>query len=181
MKASVYIATSLDGFIARCDGSIDWLEKANAVVPEGETCGFMAFMDSVDALVMGRKTFDQVLSFGQWAYGITPVTVLSHHRVDIPPHLQGTVSGSSESSRDLLDRLRTQGATHVYVDGGATIHGFLAESLIDEITITRIPIAIGEGIPLFDKAGPDINLTHLHTTAYTFGFVQTRYRVEKTV
>ena len=78
ITASVYIATSLDGFIARRDGSIDWLNEASAIVPEGEDCGFQEFMDTVDTLIMGRKTFEQVLSFGEWSYGKTPVVVLSH-------------------------------------------------------------------------------------------------------
>ena len=179
MKASVYIATSTDGYIARRDGSIDWLNEANSLVPEGEDCGFKAFMDSVDALVMGRKTFEQVVSFGQWPYGKTPVVVLSHHPLKIPSHLSETVSCSSESPRALLERLSAEGADHVYVDGGKTIHGFQKESLIDEITITRIPVAIGDGIPLFDPAGEDVKLTHLHTTVYDFGFLQTTYRVDK--
>ena len=179
MKASVYIATSLDGFIARRDGSIDWLNEAHALVPEGEDCGFRAFMDSVDTLIMGRKTYEQVLSFGQWAYGKTPVVVLSHGPVEIPSPLPDTISHSAESPKALLMRLSAMGIEHVYVDGGNTIQGFLADSLIDEITITRIPVAIGNGIPLFDPAGRDVKLTHLHTTTYDFGFVQTSYRVDK--
>ena len=179
MKASVYIATSLDGFIARRDGSIDWLNEAQALVPEGEDCGFKAFMDSVDKLIMGRNTYEQVLSFGQWAYGDTPVVVLSHNPIEIPEHLPGMISHSSESPVTLLQRLAAEGVKHVYVDGGATIQGFLSESLIDEITITRIPVAIGDGIPLFATRGRDIKLTHVGTTAYDFGFVQTTYRVEK--
>ena len=175
----MYIATSIDGYIARNDGSIDWLDEANGLVPEGEDCGFKVFMDSVDTLVMGRKTFEQVMSFGQWPYGKTPVVVLSHDPVEIPSHLSDTVYCSSESPRALLDRLSAEGAKHVYVDGGNTVQGFLVKSLIDEITITRIPIAIGDGIPLFDPAGEDVKLNHLHTTAYDFGFVQTTYRVEK--
>ena len=181
MKTSVYIATSVDGFIARRDGSLDWLDEANDLVPEGEDCGFQAFMDSVDALVMGRKTFEQVVSFGQWPYGKTPVVVLSRQPVEIPSHLSDTVSGSSESPRALLDSLSAVGAKHVYVDGGTMVQGFLAESLIDEITITRIPVAIGDGLPLFDPEGEDVKLTHLHTNAYDFGFVQTTYQVIRTL
>ena len=179
MKASVFIATSLDGFIARRDGSIDWLNKAHARVPEGEDCGFGVFMDSVDALIMGRKTFEQVLSFGQWPYGKTPVVVLSHGPMEIPSRLPGTISHSSESPKALLVRLSAMGMEHVYIDGGNTIQGFLADSLIDEITITRIPVAIGNGIPLFDPERGDVKLSHLHTTTYDFGFVQTRYRVQR--
>ena len=179
MKASVYIATSLDGFIARRDGSIDWLEEAHGLVPEGEGCGFQAFMDSVDTLIMGRKTYEQVLSFGQWPYGKTPVVVLSHNPIQIPSHLPGTVSYSSESPRALLERLSAQGVKHVYIDGGSTIQGFLEGSLIDGITITRIPVAIGDGIPLFAPMEKDIKLTHVRTTAYDFGFVQTTYKVDR--
>ncbi|MBT3378981.1 MAG: dihydrofolate reductase [Lentisphaerae bacterium] len=179
MKASVYIATSLDGFIARRNGSIDWLNDAHALVPEGEDCGFGAFMDSVDALIMGRKTYEQVLSFGQWPYGETPVVVLSHRPPGGPSHLPNTVSYSSETPKALLKRLSGLGMKHVYVDGGNTIQGFLVEALIDEITITTIPVAIGDGIPLFNPTGEDVKLTHLRTTAYDFGFVQTTYRVDK--
>lgn len=179
MKVSVYIATSPDGFIARRDGAIDWLNETNAVVPEGEDCGFMAFMDSVDTLIMGRKTYEQILSFGQWPYGDTPVVVLSHNSIEIPSHLSDTVSHSTESPAALLKLLAAHGVKHVYVDGGSTIQGFLAESLIDEITITRIPVVIGEGIPLFAPMPRDIKLIHLSTTAYEFGFVQSRYSVDK--
>jgi dihydrofolate reductase len=179
MKVSVYIATSLDGYIARCDGSIDWLNEANAVVPEGEDCGFMAFMNSVDTLIMGRKTYEQVLSFGQWPYGDTPVVVLSHNSIEIPADLPDTISHSAESPSALLTRLATQGVKHVYVDGGSTIQGFLAESLIDEITLTQIPVIIGEGISLFAPQQGDITLIHLGTMSYEFGFVQSKYAVKK--
>ena len=136
-------------------------------------------MDSVDTLIMGRKTYEQVLSFGQWPYGKTPVVVLSHNPIQIPSHLPGTVSYSSESPRALLARLSAQGVKHVYIDGGSTIQGFLEGSLIDGITITRIPVAIGDGIPLFAPMEKDIKLTHVRTTAYDFGFVQTTYKVDR--
>ena len=179
MKASVYVGTSLDGFIARRDGSIDWLNEAQGLVPEGEDCGYKAFMESVDTLIMGRKTFEQVLTFGPWHYGDTPVVVLSHNPVTVPSHLPDTVSHSSESPRALLERLSGQGVKHVYVDGGNTIQGFLAESLIDEITITCVPIALGDGIPLFGPMEKDLKLTHVNTKTYDFGFVQTTYQTKK--
>jgi len=179
MKVSVFVATSLDGFIARRDGSIDWLNAANATMPEGEDCGFRAFLDSVDTLIMGRKTYEQVLSFGQWPYGRTPVVVLSHNAINIPAHLADTVTHFTGAPQALLDRLAAQGVEHVYVDGGSTIQGFLAQSLIDEITITRIPVVIGDGIPLFPQTKQDILLTHSRTISYTFGFVQSTYSVYK--
>ncbi len=178
IKVSAYIATSLDGFIARKDGGLDWLDEANAAVPEGEDCGFHAFMDSVDALIMGRKTYEQVLSFGRWPYGDKPVVVLSRNPISFPPGVPDTVTHSSEPLRDLLKRLSDEGVKHVYIDGGSTIQGFLSEGLIDEITVTVIPVILGSGIPLFGSTEHDISLTHVRTTAFDFGFVQTTYSVK---
>jgi dihydrofolate reductase len=179
IKVSVYIATSLDGFIARKDGALDWLDKANATVPPGQDLGFSAFIDSVDTLVMGRKTYEQVLSFGEWPYGKTPVVVLSRNLISFPPNLPDTVTHSSEPPPDLLERLAAEGAEHVYVDGGTTIQRFVARGLVDEITVTVIPVLIGDGIPLFGPIEQDISLAHVRTTAYDFGFVQTTYSVKK--
>jgi dihydrofolate reductase len=179
MKASVYIATSLDGFIARKDGGLDWLDDANANVPDDEDLGYQAFMESVDTLVMGRKTYAKVLSFGQWPYGKTPVIVLSHKQMSFPTDIPDTVTCSSEKPSALLERLAAEGVEHVYVDGGATIQGFLAEGLVDDITLTVIPILLGEGIKLFGPLEKDIYLTHDHTKAYEFGFVQTTYQVNR--
>ena len=176
--ASVFIATSLDGFIAREDGDIEWLNDANKVAPEGEDCGYSAFMNSVDVLVMGRNTFEKVLSFGPWHYGDKPVIVLSSNKLEIPENLPETVSCSSESPVVLSDRLAKKGAKRIYVDGGITIQRFLAEGLIKDITITVIPVILGRGIPLFDSVGKDIPLKHISTTAYDFGFVQSTYEVE---
>jgi dihydrofolate reductase len=179
IKVSVYIATSVDGFIARNDGGLDWLNEANATVPDGEDCGFRAFMDSVDALIMGRRTYEQVRSFDEWPYGKTPVVVLSLNSISLPPMVPDTVSHSSEPLRDLLKRLSGEGAEHVYVDGGTTIQGFLSEGLVDEITVTVIPVVLGGGIPLFGSMENDIKLTHVRTTVFDFGFVQTTYSVKK--
>jgi dihydrofolate reductase len=179
IRVSVFIAASLDRFIARPDGSIDWLNEAQALVPNGEDLGFGAFMDTVDTLVMGRKTFEQVLSFGVWPYGHIPVVVLSRNPIHIPPDLIDMVSHASGSPSALLERLSTQGVQHVYVDGGSTIQGFLAESLIDQITITTIPVILGDGISLFGPLEEDVRLAHVETVAYDFGFVQTTYVIEK--
>lgn len=179
IKVSVYIATSLDGFIARADGDLDWLDEANSIVPEGEDCGFVEFMNSVDTLLMGRNTYEKVLSFGQWPYGDTPVVVLSSKPITFPDHLPSTVTHSSDGPAKLLNRLAGEGVQHVYVDGGKTIQGFLSEGLVDKITVTVIPVILGEGIPLFGSLKDDIQLTHICTTAFDFGFVQTTYTVEK--
>jgi dihydrofolate reductase len=179
IKVSVYIATSLDGFIARNDGALDWLDEANVTVPEGEDLGFHAFMDSVDTLIMGRKTYEKVLSLGEWGYGMTPVVVLSRNSISFPPSIPNTVTHSSEAPRDLLQRLSDERVEHVYVDGGITIQGFLSEGLVDEITVTVIPVILGGGIPLFGSMENEIGLTHVRTTSFDFGFVQTTYSVKK--
>ena len=99
---SVFIATSLDGFIARSDGSIDWLNEANSVVPPGEDCGYKKFMSTVDTLIMGRNTFEQVLTFGEWPYGSTPVVVMSHRGITLPNDIPSSVSVSKESQAILF-------------------------------------------------------------------------------
>lgn len=149
---SVYIATSVDGYIARKDGGLDWLDAANATVPEGEDCGYGEFMASIDVLVMGRHTFEKVLSLGQWPYGTTPIVVLSRNPIRFPDDMPKTVTHSSEGPRALSDRLSREGVGRVYVDGGETIQSFLAEGLIDDLTITVIPVLLGEGIP-FGRSG----------------------------
>jgi dihydrofolate reductase len=179
MKVSVYIATSLDGYIARADGGLDWLDEANATVPDGEDMGYHSFMNSIDCMVMGRKTFEKVLSFGEWHYGETPVVVLSHNPIPLPPSIQDSVTHSSEAPLQLLNRLSAEGLRHVYVDGGLTIQGFLSEGLVDEITVTVIPVILGSGIPLFGSTANDIGLTHVRTTVFDFGLVQTTYSVKK--
>lgn len=175
--SSVFIATSLDGFIARAGGELDWLDAANATVTEGEDCGYRTFIESVDILVMGRKTYEKVLLFGEWPYGNKPVVVLSSSRIEIPPRLAQTVSHSSESPQELCDRLSKEGAKRLYIDGGITIQRFLAERMIDDLTITVIPVILGKGIPLFGDFNQDIPLKHIATKTYDFGFVQLTYEV----
>lgn len=178
-RSSVFIATSLDGFIAREDGGLDWLDDANATVPEGEDCGYSAFMASVDVLVMGRKTYEKVLTFGEWPYGETRVVVMSGSPISFPAEIPNTVSHSSESPTALHERLSKEGAKQLYIDGGVTIQRFLAEGLIDEITVTVIPILLGRGIPLFRPSERAILLNHIETKSFEFGFVQSKYSVIK--
>ncbi len=174
---SVFIATTLDGFISRLDGSIDWLIEANGVVPAGEDCGYREFIGTIDALVMGRSTYRQALTFDPWPYGSLPVVVMSSGVVDIPARLAATVSGTSESPRDLLTRLESDGMKRVYVDGGITIQSFLAEGLIDELIITVIPVLLGEGRSLFGPLPHDVPLRLKSSKPYDFGFVQHHYEV----
>jgi dihydrofolate reductase len=179
IKAAVFIATSLDGFIARPDGNIDWLNQANTVVPDGEDCGYESFMTTVDVIVMGRNTFEQVLTFGEWLYGDRKVVVLSRQGIVVPAALRETVSVSAEAPERLLERLAAEGMQHLYVDGGQTIQSFLNAGLINELTITVIPILLGVGKPLFGSLKSDVALKHVSTNAYDFGFVQSKYFVVK--
>ena len=176
-KCSVFIAISLDGYIAREDGGLDWLETANATVTDGEDCGYAHFMRSVDAIVMGRKSYEKVRSFGEWPYGDTAVVVLSRNAPEIPESLSATVSHSSETPEVLCQRLAGQGNERLYIDGGITIQRFLTAGLITDLTITTIPVILGGGIPLFGQLDGDIALKHVSTTSYDFGFVQSTYDV----
>jgi dihydrofolate reductase len=176
-RCSVFIATSLDGFISRSDGRIDWLIKANAAVPPGEDRGYAKFFLTVDALVMGRNTFEQALSFAEWPYGSTPVFVLSHSQQKLPTQAPATVSLSREAPSLLVQQLSAKGFRHLYIDGGLTIQSFLAAGLIGEMTITVIPVLLGSGKPLFGPVENDVHLELVSSTAYEFGFVQSTYRV----
>ena len=176
--SSVYIVTSLDGFIARENGELDWLDAASATVPKGEDLGCHKFMENIDVLVMGRKTYEKVLSFGVWPYGEKSVVVLSSNKIKFPKDFGQNASCSSESPKELCERLAHEGAKRLYIDGGNTIQRFLAEGLINDITITVIPVILGSGIPLFVHAGKDISLKHVATKTYDFGFVQLTYEVK---
>lgn len=178
-KVSVFIATSLDGYIARTNGDLDWLDAANATVPVGEDCGYQALMQTVDALIMGRKTYEKVLTFGPWPYGETAVTVLSSTPISFPDEIPATVTHSSEDPHSLCERLSREGTKHIYIDGGNTIQRFLSGELVDELTITIIPILLGTGIPLFGPFDTDMNLSCVDTKRFEFGFVQLKYRVKK--
>ena len=176
-KCSVFIATSLDGFISRADGSIDWLERANATIPAGEDCGYWAFFSSIDALVMGRGTFELVRTFPEWPYGQTPVYLISRTLSRLPDGSPSTVTLTAESPVELVERLHLEGFRHLYVDGGQPIQSFIGAGLIDELTITVIPVLLGAGRPLFGPLWADVPLELISTRAYEFGFVQSVYRV----
>ena len=177
MKASVYIATSVDGFIAREDGRIDWLPTGESA--EGEDYGYQYFMDSVDVLVMGRNTFELVLTFGSWPYGEKPVVVLTSRPLDRPEFVPDSVSVMNGTPADVVQRLAERGFEHLYVDGGKTIQRFLRAGLIQTLIISKIPVLIGRGIPLFGEIPEDIQLRHLETLHFENGLVQSKYRILK--
>lgn len=178
MQASVYIGTSLDGYIARKDGSLDWLPQPDSEDASTDL-GYQAFMDSVDAVVMGRNTYDMVRSFGgEWPYGAKPVIVLSSGHVEIPTSIAATVESSTSAPTELVAQLASRGLKHLYVDGGAVIQSFMRAGLITQLIITRIPVLIGSGIPLFGPLDQDIRLKHMETKAFGSGMVQSTYKVK---
>ena len=180
MKVSVFIATTLDGYIARENGTLDWLPGAESEIDissENEDSGFITFMNQIDVLVMGRNTYEFVLSSGQWPYGNKRVIVLSSTLDSISENVPNTVEIRSGSPDKIYQELKSQGAKHLYVDGGKTIQGFLNSGLIDEIIITTVPVLIGNGISLFGVLKQDKKLKLLETKHYTNGFVQNKYAV----
>lgn len=171
----VFIATSVDGFIARSDGSIDWLPAGES----GEDYGYGAFMASVDGIVMGRGTYESVLGFEPWPFD-KPVVVLSRtlSDQDVPHPLRHRLRISAAEPLALVAQLRAQGWEHAYIDGGAVIRSFLHAGLIDELTLTRVPVLIGSGRPLFGELEADVRLSVVASTLYADGLVSTRYRGE---
>lgn len=172
IKVSVYIAVSLDGFIARKNGDIDWLTGGES----GEDYGYADFMSTVDHVVMGRNTFEKVLSFGGWHYE-KKVIVLTSRDLPLAPELSDKAEALHVSPRELIHELERRGVRHIYLDGGVTVQHFLREGLVDEMTITTIPILIGEGLPLFGALEEDVRLELLGSQAFKNGFVQNIYKV----
>jgi dihydrofolate reductase len=171
----VFIATSLDGFIARTDGSLDWLvSPAHA----GEDHGYDAFMRDIDAIVMGRGTYEAVLAFDPWPYD-KPVLVLSRSLAStpVPDALRGKVTFADLSPQAAMDHLGQQGAARVYVDGGQIVQSFLRAGLVADTVLSRIPVLIGTGRSLFGAIDRDISLSHQGTTAFPSGLVQSRYKL----
>lgn len=178
MKCSVFIAMSLDGFIAREDGSIDWLMKANQLVSPSEDGGYKHFISDVDVIVMGRYSYEKVLSFEPWPYAL-PVLVLSHQTIHVPESLKSKVQRISESPHALVERLSKAGMNHLYIDGGLTIQTFLNEGCIDELIITVVPVLIGQGKRLFGELKEDIELQLIESKNIGECFVQLCYKVKK--
>lgn len=174
-SAEVFIATSLDGFIARPDGDILWL--TSRPVPEGEDFGYAAFLDGIGAMVMGRESFEKVLTFPEWPYK-TPVVVLSRtpDRVAVPGALKDQVQVTSKPPREVLEEMAAAGVSRIYLDGGQTIRSFLAEGLVRRVIVTLIPVLLGQGRPLWGHGAGDVNLTLVASRSWENGFVQVEYR-----
>ncbi len=173
MKLSVFCGISVDGFLARRDGALDFLPE------EPEEHGYTDFMASVDTLLIGRKTFEIVMGFEGWVYGDKRVVVLSSGPLDLSAARArgGKVEHLDGTPESIAARLEASGARHVYVDGGVTIQGFLRAGLIQRLIVTRVPVLIGDGLPLFGALAQDVRLEHVATRTYPSGLVQTEYAV----
>lgn len=171
MPVSVFVGTSVDGFIARPDGALDFLPPGG-----GEPHGYDEFIATVDAIVIGRKTFETVLAMEAWPYGNKRVVVLSSRSIDLSK-AGGVVEQMDGSPAEIVSKLAATGAHHLYVDGGITVQRFLRAGLVRRLVITRVPVLIGEGIPLFGTLPHDIHLKHVATRHYPSGLVQSEYQV----
>lgn len=172
MANSVYIATSLDGFIATSDGGLDWLEESPN--PEQTDYGYAEFMSSIDAIIMGRNTFEKILTFWEWPYE-KPVFILSHHLTKLPENLFNKAEIMSGDIKRLVNQLNQRGYQNLYIDGGRVIQSFLQEDLIDEMILTRIPILLGKGFPLFGKLDRHLKFRHKKTEIYNETLVKSYY------
>jgi dihydrofolate reductase len=175
----VFIACSLDGFIARPDGDLDWLMRVDT---GGDDHGYDAMIASVDGLIMGRGTFEKVQTFKPWPYH-KPVVVMSQSRqpFDIPEALEGQLEICDRSPFETREKVRRVGWKRAYIDGGKLIQSFLAAGLIEDMIITRALVLIGQGLPLFGEVLADVQLEHLLTKGFASGLVQSHYRVVRDV
>lgn len=172
LHCSVFLGASLDGFIARKDGSLDWLKPFDE---SGENYGFDEFFASVDTVLLGRKTYDVVLGFEKWFYA-GKRCVVATHRPAASRHGEAFMAGSPG---ELLTQLEATGSTRVYVDGGSLVSQFLGAGLIDALTISVAPILLGEGTPVTPNIGKDVRLDLREQRAFKSGMVQLRYAIVK--
>jgi dihydrofolate reductase len=178
LKCSVYMAQSVDGYIAKTDGDIEWLSQFD---DSGgmEDYGYHEFLDTVDVIVMGRRTYEKVLSFLMWPYEDKHVVVLSNIPLEVPDDLANKVTQINGTPGEVVARLSEAGAKHVYVDGGQTASSFVAAGLIDQLTITTVPLILGQGRPLFVSLQEEIVLEHIETKTFSNGLVKSSYRIAR--
>lgn len=175
IRLSAFIATSLDGYIARLNGKLDWLE-INSDKNKAEDFGYQSFIASVDCIVMGRNSFEKVVSFPEWPYHNKRIIVLSRRWKQIPDEFADRAQLYSGKVELLTVELQNQGVRRVYVDGGITIQSFIQQRLLSDITITTVPVILGRGIPLFGTTKDDLNLELNKVESFDSGFVQASYR-----
>ncbi|HEY6446034.1 MAG TPA: dihydrofolate reductase family protein [Acidobacteriaceae bacterium] len=178
MPCSVFVGISVDGFLARPDGSVDFLD-----VGGNTPHGFEEFYASIDAIVIGRKTFEWVLSYCQsheaWPYGKKRVVALSSRPLDFSSLAKASIEQMSGEPADIVARLSASGAQHLYIDGGLTIQRFLLAGQLDRLIVTCVPVLIGQGVPLFGALPADVSLRHVATRTWDTGLVQTEYHIVK--
>ena len=187
---SVFLGMSVDGFIARLDGDLSWLDgggdggggaapdDGSAPLPddgEGGDFGFGEFVGGIDALVMGRSTYDFIAPFAEWPYQGRPVHVLS---TTLEPGADRRIT-VHRSLDEAVEALGAAGYRRVYVDGGRTVHSFLRAGLIADLTLSRVPVLIGTGLTPFGEFAADIRLEHVRTRSFPGGMVQSTYRVRR--
>jgi len=176
-KNSVFIATSLDGYIADKDGGMDWLHSVPN--PDKVGMGYEEFIAQIDALVMGRKTFETVLSFGiDWPYQ-KPVFVLSNTLTEIPRKLKNKAFLVKGELKAVLRQIHKKGYPRLYIDGGKVIQGFLNEGLIDEMVITIIPTLLGSGVPLFSDLPDKLEFECVGSRIFLEKIVQHHFKRSK--
>jgi dihydrofolate reductase len=173
VQCSVFCGVSVDGFLARPDDTLDFLD-AGGDVPHG----FEEFLATVDVIVIGRRTFEFVQRVADFSlYGKRTIVTLSSRPMDLSKVKGGVVEQMSGEPADIVTQLQARGFQHAYIDGGVTIQRFLAAGMIDRLTVTRVPILIGTGIPLFGPLPKDIGLRHVATRSYDGGLVQSEYEI----
>lgn len=176
-RNSVFIATSIDGYIADKNGGIDWLYSIPN--PDNDDMGYVAFNKDIDALVMGRITFETVLGFDMdWPYD-KPVFVLSHQLETIPESLQGKVFLIKGTLTEILKQIHKKGFYRLYIDGGTTIRNFLKEDLIDEMVLTTIPVLLGGGSSLFLDLPNELKFELIGTKIHLNQITQHHYKRKK--
>lgn len=177
-KNYVFIAQSLDGYIADRHGGIDWLHTT-VPNPEQKDMGYEEFIQKIDAIVMGRKTFETVLGFDiEWPYSV-PVFVLSTTLKSIPKDLSDKVKLVKGELSEVLDTIRASGYSRLYIDGGKTIQSFLREDLVDEIILSTLPILLGGGFRLFGNLTEPLKFEHVDSRVLLDAITQDRYRRER--
>jgi len=174
MKASVYIGTSLDGFIARTDGDIDWLTP---YADDDAIHAYEQFMKEIDVIAIGRGTFEKVLSFPAWPYD-KKTFIMSSSLKQLPDTIKNKATLLSIKPKELLSYLSGMGFSSVYIDGGKLIQSFLAEDLINDLIISKVPVLIGNGIPLFGFLSADLQFKHMRTETQSNGLVRSYYKRE---
>lgn len=173
-KNIVFIGHSIDGRISDRNGGLDWLQSVPN--PDNIDMGYGKLMDEVDALVMGRTTFEVVCSFDmEWPY-TKPVFVLSRTMESVPEPYSNKAALLKGSLDEVLAQIHEKGHKRLYIDGGGTIQGFLKEDLIDEMVLTTIPVLLGGGAPLFADLPKELKFELVESTVYLDAIVQNRYR-----